>query len=571
MSSGIRCNLSQEDQERILAGFDDYLTREEEERVEALFHPHLFYSSVSRSKKACYCESCKTSFEVTKATAPVLWREDHGSVAKCPRCGEAVEIICEGWIRTGECLSESKCVLVIRADQDGALRLYAGVAKRGYERQDYFDDWNNILHRQLQPFMSFLVYRRYYLAPWGRQCWKQGYWNYFGERGPYGGWDPKSTIAQAFTPAYMGAWAASTFDGFYNVIGAENIRSSYAKYSQAIEWIYGQEEPIDGQRVRGLEKYLAAYIDHPQLEFAVKMGEEDAVSDLVLRGVKNHRVINWKATNPAGFYRMDKQQFKKFTAAGGRTKDLILAKELALPVEDVLRAKCAVGPGSVRELAVAAGKANISISQAVRYLSKQSGDTSAAMREWKDYLDMAEKLHYDLTNREVSTPKQLRQAHDRAAELLRTETDRTLNKKYIKSRRPALRKKYEMEYAGMCVRVPKSAAEIVTEGKVLEHCVGGYAKRHLEGKTVILFLRRADAQDQPLVTIEMNEDGKTLRQIHGWHNETRALDNGAYPTKPRVAYAEFLDVWLEWLAADSPRTSTGQPILCVMTRQEVSA
>lgn len=571
MSSGVRCNLSQEDQERILAGFDDYLTREEEERVEALFHPHLFYSSVSRSKKACYCESCKASFEVTKATAPVLWREDHGSVAKCPRCGEAVEIICEGRIRTGECMSESKCVLVIRADQDGALRLYAGVAKRGYERQDYFDDWNNILHRELQPFMSFLVYRRFYLAPWGRQCWKQGYWNYFGERGPYGGWEPKNTIVQAFTAAYMGYLNADVFDGFYNVIGAENIRNSYAKYSQAIEWIYGQEEPNDGQRVRGLEQYLAAYIEYPQLEFAVKMGEEDAVSDLVFRGVKNHRVINWKAMNPAGFYRMDKQQFKKFTAAGGKTEDLILAKELALTVEDVLMAKRAVASGSVRELAVAAGKANISISKAVRYLSKQRGSTTAAMREWKDYLDMAEKLHYDLTNREVSTPKHLTVAHDRAAELLQTETDRTLQKKYIKSRRPALRKKYEMEYAGMCVRVPKSSAEIVTEGKILEHCVGGYAKRHLEGKTVILFLRRADEPDQPLVTIEMNADGKTIRQIHGWHNDIVRMKNGEMPVKPRVAYAEFLDVWLEWIAADSPRTSTGQPILNVMIRQEVSA
>ena len=151
----------------------------------------------------------------------------------------------------------------------------------------------------------------------------------------------------------------------------------------------------------------------------------------------------------------------------------------------------------------------------MRYLSKQRGSASDAMLEWKDYLDMAEKLNYDLTNREVSTPKQLTRVHDRAAELLQTETDRTLQKKYIKNRRPALRKKYEMKYAGMCVCVPKSSAEIVTEGRILEHCVGGYAKRHLEGKTVILFLRRANDPDQPLVTIEMNEDGKTLQQIHG--------------------------------------------------------
>ena len=122
----------------------------------------------------------------------------------------------------------------------------------------------------------------------------------------------------------------------------------------------------------------------------------------------------------------------------------------------------------------------------------------------------------------------------------------------------------------MCVRVPKNSTEITTEGSVLEHCVGGYAKRHLEGKTVILFLRRADDPEQPLVTIEMNEDGKTIRQIHGWHNERMKI-NGVFPPSPREKYADFLDVWLEWLAADSPRTSKGKPIYKAKMNQEVQS
>ena len=175
---------------------------------------------------------------------------------------------------------------------------------------------------------------------------------------------------------------------------------------------------------------------------------------------------------------------------------------------------------------------------------------------------------YDLENREVSTPKHLTVAHDRAAELLQTENDRALNQRYQRRRYPTLRKKYEMEYAGILVRPPKSSMEIITEGKALEHCVGGYAKRHVEGQTVILFLRRAEDPEQPLVTIEMEKDGKTIRQIHGWHNERKTV-NGAYPPSPRETYAEFLDVWLEWLAKDSPRTSTGKPIIGVRIQQEV--
>ena len=394
--------------------------------------------------------------------------------------------------------------MVIRADLDGALRIYGGVATRKYERADYFDDWNNVLHRELQPYLCYDQYKRYYLAPCGRQCWKHGWWNYFGIREPMmNGWQETSTIIPAFTVGYGGYWNNDVYDGQCNVIGAEHIRESYAEYSQAIEWIYGTEEPMDSLRVFGLEQFLAAYIEHPQLEFAVKMGEEDAVRDLVLCGVKNHRVINWKAKDPAGFYRMDKQRFKRFRAAGGTTKDLLLAKELGRPVEDVLTAKQAVGSSLTRTLIDCADKAHLSVTQAANYIKRHGGTFTL----WRDYLDMAGRLLYDLTDREISTPKHLAEAHDRAAELLKTETDRTINQRYKRRRLPGLRKKYEMEYAGMCVRVPKTTMEIGTEGKTLCHCVGGYAKRHAEGKTTILFLRWAEEPDKPLVTIEMNPDG----------------------------------------------------------------
>lgn len=569
MNGGIRCNLSPEDKERIWKGFDGDLMPEEQERIEALFHPHLFYSSITRNRKACYCEACKGSFEVTKASAPELWREKHGHAVSCPKCKATVELICEGRIQTGATLEESKCMMVIRADQDGALRIYCGLVTRKYEHCDYFDDWNNVLYRELQPFLSFQHSKRYYLAPWGRMCWKHGWYNYFGHRfQTMGGWEECCTIVKAFTPSYYGYWHTDIFDGQCNVIGAECIQESYAKYSQAVQYIYGQEEPADSARVFGLEQYLAAYIDYPQLEFAVKMDEEDAVRDLVFRGVKNHRALNWKAKDPASFYRMDKQQFRRYTASGGKAKDLLMAKELGVPLDDVLTVKAAVGDSLVRNLLNCATAAGVTVAQAIRYVG--NGQERRTITEWEDYLSMAKKLDYDLTSREISTPKNLIAAHDRAAELLQAENDKVINQKYQRRRYPALRKKYEMEYAGMLVRVPKSSVEIATEGKVLEHCVGGYARRHLEGQTIILFLRRVDDPEQPLVTIEMGRDGKTIWQIHGWHNERKKV-NGVFPPNPRETYAEFLDVWLDWLSADSPRTSSGKPIYKVKINQEVQS
>lgn len=43
---------------------------------------------------------------------------------------------------------------------------------------------------------------------------------------------------------------------------------------------------------------------------------------------------------------------------------------------------------------------------------------------------------------------------------------------------------------GLCIAVPKGVQDIVREGRILKHCVGGYAGRHVDGKVTILFLRQ---------------------------------------------------------------------------------
>ena len=64
--------------------------------------------------------------------------------------------------------------------------------------------------------------------------------------------------------------------------------------------------------------------------------------------------------------------------------------------------------------------------------------------------------------------------------------------------------------------------EIITEGKILSHCVGGYAERYSKGQCIILFLRRRSEADKPYFTIEVGgEWGKRqhIVQCHGYKNE----------------------------------------------------
>ena len=82
----------------------------------------------------------------------------------------------------------------------------------------------------------------------------------------------------------------------------------------------------------------------------------------------------------------------------------------------------------------------------------------------------------------------------------------------------AVRKqKYEFELDGLIIRFPLTSAAIRYEGKVLNHCVGGYAERHIKGVLTILSLRRAEEPNRPYVTIEMN--GNRIVQVHGYKND----------------------------------------------------
>lgn len=98
----------------------------------------------------------------------------------------------------------------------------------------------------------------------------------------------------------------------------------------------------------------------------------------------------------------------------------------------------------------------------------------------------------------------------------------------------------------------------MAEGKALKHCVGGYADRHIEGLVTILFLRDKRRPGRPLVTIEMC--GNSIVQIHGWDDERTACKENPKRISPRKIYEEFLDEWLDWLAAGSKRKK-GLPVI----------
>ena len=82
--------------------------------------------------------------------------------------------------------------------------------------------------------------------------------------------------------------------------------------------------------------------------------------------------------------------------------------------------------------------------------------------------------------------------------------------------------------------VPRKPVEIVNEGAMLNHCVGGYVDSVASGVKTILFLRKNSESDKSFYTIEVTDS--RVVQIHGNHN--RWLGNN-----PEAI--QFVIDWLE--------------------------
>ena len=94
-----------------------------------------------------------------------------------------------------------------------------------------------------------------------------------------------------------------------------------------------------------------------------------------------------------------------------------------------------------------------------------------------------------------------------------------------------------------------NAKEIIMEGRILHHCVGGdnYLRKHNNGETAILFLRKVESPDEPYYTIEIKNT-----KILQWY--------GLRDGKPDKEIIEpWLDEYVEHLS--SSKKSANQELL----------
>lgn len=321
------------------------------------------------------------------------------------------------------------------------------------------------------------------------------------------------------------------------------------RYSAAKEYMQG--------KVGNLINYAERYMQYKQLEFLTKAGFTYIVDELV--SCRLGHVADVNATNPAAFLGINPERVKLLQEEEG---DIQLLKALQREKrkgehwnsEELEMYRLLI---YFPDLDTTLGR--MSITKLKHYLEKQTGISigtgmcghasalvSQTYRTYTDYLCMRQQMGYDLTDSIILFPKNLKQEHDKLViEVNKAKAEKReqeVNERFpdIKKHYRRIRRMYYYETDEYIIRPARSAAEIVQEGRILHHCVGGdtYLNRHNTGKSYILFLRPKDGQDTPYITIEIKNDA-----IQQWY--------GAYDKKPDKDYMDaLLDGYVKHLKGD---------------------
>lgn len=196
--------------------------------------------------------------------------------------------------------------------------------------------------------------------------------------------------------------------------------------------------------------------------------------------------------------------------------------------------------------------------KAVNYIKKQkeilNSTITNILYDWRDYKFECEKLKYSMTA-DVLFPADLGDAHEKTTTL----TKLLDNKKRCDKCRKGCEAEAErlkplsFETSDYLIRLAESPEEIITEGAVLHHCVGGYVERHSEGKTHIFVIRKISEPDKPFYTLELDKN-MGLVQCRGYKNNREDNENQKAEHK---LVDEFVAKWLDTKINKKKRQKAG--------------
>lgn len=436
-----------------------------------------------------------------------------GHFGNCPMCGALGEYKCQGKVRTA--IEKSTHVFLgQKYKETGMVFRYIEISKEWQLEQICGNDEPEMFNAR--EVMSSVEIARGYFEE-GKKLQID-----YHKHSPYTGqdfWDDCNLYGQANISIKQAPILPETY---------AEMKGTMFQYSALREFVAaaGVTNPID---------YMERYLHTPQIEMLTKLGMTDVVKELV--SCRYGIVYSQYATRPDVFLGINKDKVKLLIEKKGNVNILkILQMERRLQqnwtaqqIESL--AEIDAVQGDIERIL-----SMMTLQKALNQIAKYAGcefgtGCSSAMARIKhtattyfDYLYMRAQLGYNMSNTVYQKPRNLEVAHNKMmAEIDKKQVDKRMlevAERYplIRKNYRKLRKRYFFEDENFIIRPARSAEEIVQEGRILHHCVGGdtYLRKHNEQESIILFLRFKEEQETPYITVEI--EGERIVQWYGAHD-----------------------------------------------------
>lgn len=490
------------------------ITEKEIRQMNSYFQPYIFYHKTKKTETECFCTACNRSYTADSTLHHKAWEI-------CPYCHTAAIAIAAGFSQKDK--TETINFVLFKKHKTKDM-VYAICLNAGKRYNGDYRNWYNKLRIYgkdffRQPDLECDVQKIYVFKPGECRVYRRQY-SYHDDKIKWIYTNVKKKIPQAFS-ATMYKPAAKI------VLNKDLLLKTHLKY-------YAKAVPLASSD--RLVEWLNLCSLYPIAEIAAKSKSvtiQRIVQNKLCYDMSHRDLVNWKASKPKDFLKISLNELKDFE----QTVKISQWSLSALEVYARHKKKGEKLPFDVCQFEYGLMSQHncrkdlmktVDIKELWHYRRRQQKNgTWKGERTYLDYLDHAQKCGYDLTQSSILYPRDIQQAHDDAvanwqivqAEKEKEKAEAEAKKYGYPERYKKLCKKFAFEYGELMIVVPAKASDIITEGKVLQHCVGGYASRHVKGETTILFLRRISDPHKCYYTIEVSEKSKRIRQCHGFRNE----------------------------------------------------
>lgn len=330
------------------------------------------------------------------------------------------------------------------------------------------------------------------------------------------------------------------------------IKNSPARYSGVLDaWGLGLDKSlkIEEPSTFGRVAYLYSWHKKRFLELLLKSGFKKSVKTILSYKKLSEDIANPKGSTILSVLDINRPMLKIAQKSSASLSDIKKIRELwnadnTMSFEDYEFIK---KTGKEESFTKIKTEFNISFSKQIEYIRScfdfQCIAYSDSINLWVDYLSFAKEIGYNLKNRDIKYPSSLKRAHDIALFVknsIKKNYDKTA---FCKRTKENERFNYSLKSLGLTVFSPKKAEDIINEGMILHHCVSNYVNAVIEGRSIVMFIRKDDDEETPYYTAEVICDGVSAKitQVKGNMNT-----NPDPSTSEGKKVLDFVEKWAKF-------------------------